>query len=124
MDLYHFKNSELEKVHMYKVRAVSRGDVVKDDSGSCAVFIEQGSSASHMTAAKVLDVISKLPGCEGQASDAVSAYTHVKMEDAPKLLGPQEAEANHVHVDSDVHKRGTTFKTLCCHMKETCADTQ
>ena len=44
---------------------------------------ERGSSASHMTAAKVLDV---MPGCAGQASDAVSAYTQVKMEDAPKLL--------------------------------------
>ena len=40
-----------------------RGDVVKDDSGSNAVFTEQGSSASHMTAAKVPDLVSSLPGC-------------------------------------------------------------
>ena len=39
-----------------------------------------------MTAAKVMDIISRLPGCAGQAADAVSPYTHVKMEDAPKLL--------------------------------------
>ena len=39
-----------------------------------------------MTAAKVMDIISRLPGCAGQAADAVSAYTQVKMEDAPKLL--------------------------------------
>ena len=32
-----------------------------------------------------MDVISQLPGCAGPA-DAVSAYTQVKMEDAPKLL--------------------------------------
>ena len=38
-----------------------------------------------MTAAKVVDVISRLPGCAGQASDAVWAYTPVKMEDAPQL---------------------------------------
>ena len=51
-----------------------------------AVFTEQGSSASQMTAAKVMDIISRLPGCAGQATDAVSAYIHVKMEDAQKLL--------------------------------------
>ena len=46
-----------------------RGDVAEDDSSSCAVFTEQGSSASHMPAAKVLDVISSLSGCAGEASD-------------------------------------------------------
>ena len=30
-----------------------------------------------MTAAKIMDVISRLPGCDGQAADAVSAYTQV-----------------------------------------------
>ena len=66
-------------------RVVLRGDIVKDVSGSYAVFTEQGSSASQMTAAKVMDVISRLQGCVGQAADAVSAYTQVKMEDAHKL---------------------------------------
>ena len=37
-----------------------RGDIVKDDSGAYAVFTEQGSSASQMIAAKVLDVIARL----------------------------------------------------------------
>ena len=48
---------------------------MKDDSGSYAVFTEQGSSASQMTATKVMDVISRLPGCAGQAADAISACT-------------------------------------------------
>ena len=39
-----------------------------------------------MTAAKIMDIISRLPGCDGQAADAESAYIQVKMEDAPKLL--------------------------------------
>ena len=52
--------------------------MVKDDSGSYAEFTEQGSSASQMTAAKVMDIISRLPGCARQAADAVSAYTQVK----------------------------------------------
>ena len=54
-----------------------RGDILKDDSGSYAVFTEQGSSASQITVAKVMDVIAKLPGCVGQVGDAVSAYTQV-----------------------------------------------
>ena len=63
-----------------------RVDIVKDDSGSHAEFAEQGSSASQMTAAKVMAVISRLPDCAGQAADAVSAYTQVKMTAAPKLV--------------------------------------
>ena len=39
-----------------------------------------------MTAAKIMDIISRLPGCDGQAADAVSAYTQVKKEDVHKLL--------------------------------------
>ena len=39
------------------------------------------------TATKFLDVISTLSGRAGQPSDAVSAHTRVKMEDAPKRLG-------------------------------------
>ena len=76
MDVCHLKNVELETKHQkYKGRVVLRGDIVKDDSGSHAVFTEQGSSASQMTAANVMDIISRLPGCAGQAADAVSAYT-------------------------------------------------
>ena len=58
---------------------------------------EQGSSASQMTAAKIMDIISRLPGCDGQAADAVSAYTQVKMEDAHKLLKiPQIGVSRHL----------------------------
>ena len=89
-----FKNAELEAKHQkYKGRVVLRGDIVKDDSGSYTVFTEQGSSASQMTAAKVMDIISRLPGCAGQAADAVSACTQVKMEDAPKLLKIPKSES-------------------------------
>ena len=67
MDICHLKNAELEAKHQkYKGRVVLRGDIVRDDSGSYAVFTEQGSSASQMTAAKIMDIISRLPGCDGQ----------------------------------------------------------
>ena len=60
-----------------------RDDFVKDDSGSYEVFTEQRSSASQMTAAKVMDIMSGLPGCDVQAADAVSAYTQVKLSMLP-----------------------------------------
>ena len=84
MDMCHLKNAELEAKHQkYKSRVVHRGDNVQ--RRSYAVFAEQGSSASQMTVAKIMDIISRLPGCDGQAADAVSAYTQVKMEEAHKL---------------------------------------
>ena len=46
-DMCHLKNSELEqKFQKHKGRVVLRGDDVMDDSGSHAVFTEQGPSAS------------------------------------------------------------------------------
>ena len=100
MDICHLKNAELEAKHQkYKGRVVLRGDIVKDDSGSCAVFTEQGSSASQMTAAEIMDIISRLPGCDGQAADAVSAYTQVKMEDAPQIVENSQIGMSR-HLDS------------------------
>ena len=87
MDICHLENFELEPQYQkYKGWVVLRGDIVKDDSGAYAVFTEQGSSASQMIAEKVMDIISRLPGCSGQAADAVSAYSQVKMEDASTLM--------------------------------------
>ena len=63
MDICLLKNAELEAKHQkYKGRVVLRGDIVKDDSGSYAVFTEQGSSASQMTAAKISWISS--PDCQ------------------------------------------------------------
>ena len=60
VDMCHLKNAELEAKHQkYQGRVVFRGDIVKDDSGSYAEFTEQGSSASQMTVAKVMGIISR-----------------------------------------------------------------
>ena len=45
-----------------------------------------------MTAAQVMDITSRLSGCAGQAADAVSAFSQVKMEDAHKLLKVPKSE--------------------------------
>ena len=68
----------------------------KNDSRAYAVFTEQGSFASQMTGAKILDVIPRVPDCDGQAADAASAYTQVKIEDAPRLLKIPQAECPYV----------------------------
>ena len=57
-----------------------------------------------MTAAKVMDIISRLPGCAGQAANAVSAYAQVKMEDAPKLRKIQKSECPDIWIRLPRHK--------------------
>ena len=85
-----------------KGRVVLRGDLVKDDSGSYAVFTEQGSTASQMTAAKVMDVTARLPGCAGQAADAVSACTQVKIERCTIVIENSEVRMSRYLEDSVV----------------------
>ena len=107
------ENAELEAKHQkYKGRVVLRGDIVKDDSGSYAVFTEQGSSASQMTAGKIMDIISRLRGCEGQAADAVSAYTQVKMEDAHKLLKIPKSECPDIWIRLPRHKWPKSWSSM------------
>ena len=113
MDICHLKNAELEAKHQKnKGRVVLRGDIVKDDSGSYAVFTEQGSSASQMTAAKIMDIISRLPGCNGQAADAISAYTQVKMEDAHKLLKIPKSECPDIWIRLPRHKWPKSWSSM------------
>ena len=119
------KNVELEAKHQkYKGRVVLRGDIVKDDSDNYAVFTEQGSSASQMTVAKIMDIISRFPGCNGQAADAVSAYTQVKMEDAHKLLKIPKIGVSR-HLDSSTTtpnglSHGPVWKTQSFLLNEIC----
>ena len=113
MDLCHLKNSELEpQFQKYKGRVVLRGDIVTDDSGSYAVFTEQGSSASETTAAKVVDIISRLPGCAGQAADAITAYNQVKMEDGPSLLKVLTSECPDIWTLPPKHKWPNSWSSM------------
>ena len=76
------------------------------------MFTEQGSSASQMTAAKVMDIISRLRGCSGQAADAVSAYTQVKMEDAPTLLKIPKSECPDIWIRLPQHKWTKSWSSM------------
>ena len=106
MDFCHQKNSELEpQFQKFKGRVVLRGDLVKDASGAYAIFTEQGSSASQMTAAKVMDVVAQLLDCDGQAADAISAYTQVKKEDAQKTTQHSQIRMSE-YMDTSGRSRG------------------
>ena len=76
------------------------------------LFTEQGSSASQMTVAKIMDIISRLPGCDGQAADAVSAYTQVKMEDAHKLLKIPKSECPDIWIRLPRHKWPKSWSSM------------
>ena len=97
---------------------------MKDDSGSYAVFTEQGSSASQMTAAKVMDIISRLPGCAGQAADAVSAFTHGKNGRCSKIIENSQIGMSR-HLDSSTTTQmaqyhGPAWKTQSFLLSEIC----
>ena len=100
-----------------------RGDIVKDAFGAYAVLTERSSSASEMTAAKIMDVIARLPGCDGQAADTVSAYTQVKLENAPRLLKVPKSECPDVWIrlhDTNGQNHGRKLKILLYLLNENC----
>jgi hypothetical protein len=79
-DLCVVKHSELDEAkHKYKGRVVFGGHRIHDENGLAAEFPEQGSGASFLSASKLCDAVSLLPGCQGQQSDAPSAYTQSKL---------------------------------------------
>ena len=64
--------------------------------------------------AKVMDVTSRLTGCAGQATDAISAYTQVNMEDAPALKKIQSQNVQifgYVHQTTNGPNHGPAWKT-------------
>ena len=65
-----------------------------------------------MTAAKVMDFISRLPGCTGQAADAVSADTQVQMEDAPKLQKIPKSESPDIWIRPPRHKWPKSWSSM------------
>ena len=124
MDICQKKKAEMEaKGQKYKGRVVLRGDIVKDDSGSYAVFTEQGSSASQMTAAKVMDIISRLQGCAEQAADAVSAYTQKKwkkLQNYSKFQNRNVLTFGFVYHDTNGPNHGPVWKVQSFFLSEIC----
>ena len=55
------------------------GDGIHNEFGLAVEFPEQGSGASMISASKLCDAVALLPGCDGQQSEATSAYTQSKL---------------------------------------------
>ena len=100
-----------------------------DDSGAFAVVTEEGLSASKMTAAKVMDVIARLPDFDGQAADVVSACTQWKLDNASRLLRIPKSECPYANIfgyafhDSSGQNHGQTSKTGLFLLSAICIDT-
>ena len=67
---------------------------------------------SQFTAAKVMDIISRLPGCARQAADAVSANTQVKMEDAPTSLKIPKSECPDIWIRLGKHNWPKSWSSM------------
>ena len=103
-----------QKHQKYKGRIVLRGD--SERWFWCTRSIHRTRIVSLANdSAKAMDVIARLPGCAGQAADAVSAHTQVKMEDAPRLLKISKSECaqkcGYVFHDPSGPNHGHTWKT-------------
>ena len=96
----------------YKGRVVLLDDIVKDVSYAHAVLTEHDSSACQMTAVKIMDVVAKLPDCEGQTADAVSGYIQVKKEDAPRLPNIPKSECPDVWIRLPRHKWPKSWSSM------------
>ena len=59
-----------------------------------------------------MDIISRLPGCAGQAADAVSAYTQVKREDDPKLQKIPKSECPDLWIRLPLHKWPKSWSSM------------
>ena len=113
MDLCHLKHAELDpSLQKYKGRVVFRGDKVRDETGYFAVFTEQGASASQMSAAKFLDAIARMPGMQGQAADAVKAYTQVSLREAHTLLGLPKEKSPDTWISLPKSRRPAQWETI------------
>ena len=94
MDFCHLKIAELEPKHQ-KIQRTSRAPrwhCEKTTQVHTQYLQNKDRQLRKVAAAKVMDVVARLPDCVGQATDAVSACTQVKMEDAPRVLNIPKSE--------------------------------
>ena len=113
MDICHLKNAELEAKHQNtQVELYSEAILSKMILVLMQFSQNKDHSASQMTAVKVMDIISMLPGCAGQAADAISAYTQIEKEDAPKLLKIPKSECPDIWIRLPQHKCSKSWSSM------------
>ena len=85
MDICHLKNSELNQKFQKKQRTCGAPKRHCEKRFWLPRCVCGARFVANDGRKKVMYVVARLRGCAGQATDAVSACTKVKMEDAPKL---------------------------------------
>ena len=74
-ELMGLKHSELSQdKQKWRARVVIQGDGIQDHEGQAAVFQELSSSASLMSASKLVDIIGMQPGYSVQQADAIRPF--------------------------------------------------
>ena len=73
-----------------------------------------------------MDDIARLPDCDGQAADAISAYTQVEMEDGQKLLRISQNQNVRMYgydfQNINGRSHGNTLRILLFFLNETYTD--
>ena len=72
-------------------------------------FFEQGSSAFQMTVAKTMDVIARLPSCDGQAADVVMTIGATRHRKKNRKSTITRSGFKQKIILSDGKERGTFF---------------
>ena len=112
MDLCHLKNSELEpQFQSTKAESYSEMTLGKIIQVRTQCLLNKD-VISITDDSRKMDIFSRLPGCAGQAADAVSAHTQVKMEHAPTLLKIQKSECPHIWIRLPKHKRPKSWSSM------------
>ena len=98
MDICHLKHLEfITKLQKFKAESCSMVTLLKTTLEPTQSSLNKARLPRWLLL-KVMDVIARLPDCTRQAADAVSAYTHVKFEDAPRLLEIPKSECSVVWI--------------------------
>ena len=99
MDICHLNKAEKEAKHQkYKGSSCTprrKGKTIQDQRSFHRARIFSISKDSRQKQ----EIISRLPGCDGQAADAEPAYTQVKMEDSHKFIENSKIVVSR-HLDS------------------------
>ena len=81
----------------------------RSTGGSCSgeILSKRTLELIQMIAAKIMGIIARLPGCDGQAADAVSSKTLVQSEDALKKIPNRNVQMfGYVFHDTNGHNHG------------------
>ena len=113
------ESEKLEKILAWNLTKVKSEKEVIDEARTSGATVHFASvmdichlKNAELEAAKIMDIISRLPGCNGQAADAVSAYTQVKMEDAHKLLKIPKSECPDIWIRPPRHKWPKSWSSM------------